>query len=105
MDRKKKPGVEQAPGPFYVRCEECITCRAPEFAAPDLIGFYEDPSGTGAHSHCYFKKQPETAGEIDRAVEAVRANCCGSYGYAGADAAIQRKLRQADCGWAIDNPG
>jgi len=51
----------------------------------DLIGFYEDPAGTGARSHCCFKKQPETLEEIDRAVKAVWANCCGCYRYAGSD--------------------
>jgi hypothetical protein len=93
---------ENAPGPFYVQSEECITCRAPESVAPDLIGFYKDPSGTGRRSHCYFKKQPETAGEIDRAVKAVQSNCCGSYRYAGSGSEIKKKLKKANCNEAID---
>jgi hypothetical protein len=92
---------ENAAGPFYVQHDECITCRAPESVAPDLIGFFEDPSGTGRRSHCYFKKQPETAGEIDRAVRAVQWNCCGSYRYAGSDAEV-KQLRRAGCENAIE---
>jgi hypothetical protein len=104
MPHKHKTVAENAPGPFYVQCQECITCRAPEAVAPELIGFYEDPSGRGAQGHCYFKKQPETAEEMDHAVKAVWANCCGSYHYAGSDPAVKEKLRKADCKWAIDDP-
>jgi hypothetical protein len=50
---------ENTPEAFYVEKDLCITCRAPEFVASDLIGFHEDPSGSNARSHCYFKKQPE----------------------------------------------
>jgi hypothetical protein len=95
--------IDNAPGPFYVQCDECIICGAPESVAPDLIGFYKDPSGTNARSHCYFKKQPETPAEFDRAVKAVSANRCGSYHYAGADSAVKQELRQAGCEWAIDD--
>jgi hypothetical protein len=95
--------IDNAPGPFYVQCDECIICGAPESVAPDLIGFYKDPSGTNARSHCYFKKQPETPAEFDRAVKAVSANCCGSYHYAGADSAVKQELRRAGCEWAIDD--
>jgi len=93
---------QNAPGPFYVQDDECIICRAPESVAPDLIGFYEDPSGTSARSHCYFKKQPQTPGEIDRAVKAVSANCCGSYRYSGSDREVKKKLKKAHCKEAIE---
>jgi hypothetical protein len=33
--------IDNAPGPFYVQCDECIICGAPESVAPDLIGFYK----------------------------------------------------------------
>ncbi|MEO5936218.1 MAG: ferredoxin [Terriglobales bacterium] len=90
------------PGPFYVEADECIACRAPEAVAPDLIGFVEDE--TGRHSHCYFKKQPETAAELEQAIQAVGANCCGSFHYAGADLAVKKKLKAAHSSGAIDNP-
>jgi hypothetical protein len=97
-----KTYAENAPGPFYVQRDECITCRVPESVAPDLIGFFEDPSGTGRRSHCYFKKQPETVGEIERAVKAVQSNCCGSYRYTGSDSEIREKLKRAHCKEAIE---
>jgi len=100
--RNERAYPENTPGAFYVACNECISCRAPESVAPDLIGWYEDPSGTGRESHCYFKKQPETEGEIDRAIKAVSANCCGSYRYAGSDSRIKRGLRKAGCDFAIE---
>jgi hypothetical protein len=93
---------ENAPGDFYVRNDECITCRAPEAVAPDLIGFYEDSTGTSARSHCYFKRQPKSPEEIDRAVKAVLANCCGSYRYAGSNTDINKKLTAANCSFALD---
>ena len=101
-DRRFEAYPENAGGPFYVQNDLCITCRAPESVARDLIGFYEDTSGSGASSHCYFKKQPKPPEEIDRAVKAVRANCCGCYRYAGADAEVKEKLREAACEDAID---
>jgi len=101
-DRTIKAYPANAPGDFYVQNDECIICRAPEWVAPDLIGFYEDPSGTNARSRCYFKKQPQTVGEIDRAVKAFEANCCGSYRYAGSDRYIKKKLNKANCKDSID---
>ena len=93
---------ENAPGPFYVQKDMCIVCRAPESVAPDLIGFHRDPSGTDAESHCYFKKQPQTPEEIDRAVKAVWANCCGCYWYAGSDPKVKKKLKEAGCESTIE---
>jgi hypothetical protein len=98
--RKFETYPESAPGAFYVEKDLCITCRAPESVAPDLIGFYEDPSGT--KSHCYFKKQPKTPQELDRAIKAVQVSCCGAYHYAGADPSVKEKLRLAGEGAAID---
>ena len=93
---------ENAPGAFYVEKDLCITCRAPEAVAPDLIGFHKDQSGSNARSHCYFKKQPETSAEIECAIKAVSANCCGSFRYAGSDREVIKRLRRAQCQDAID---
>ena len=101
-DRRFEAYPENAAGPFYVQHDLCIMCRAPESVASDLIGFYEDPSGSNIRSHCYFKKQPKTPEEIDRAVKAVWANCCGCYRYAGSDAEVKEKLREAGCEGAIE---
>ena len=97
-----KPTLKMRRGRFTCSVMSAFTCRAPESVAPDLIGFFEDPSGTGRRSHCYFKKQPETAGEIDRAVRAVQSNCCGSYRYAGSDTEVKKQLKSAGCENAIE---
>ena len=102
-ERKYNAYATNAPGPFYVECDMCITCRAPESVAPDLIGFWEDPSGSTIRSHCYFKKQPQTRQELEQAVKAVSACCVGSYRYAGSDPEVKKILRQAHCETAIDN--
>jgi hypothetical protein len=80
----------------------CITCGAPRSVAPDLIELYEDPTGTGYESHCYFKKQPETADELDRAITAMGYSCCGAYRYAGSDPDTIRKLSLARLDDSID---
>src|SRR5436309_1610495 len=92
------PHARNAPGPFYVERDECISCRTPESVAPDLIGF--DESGYG---HCYFKKQPTAPDEISRAIRAIDACCCGAYRYSGDDAEIKKRLRKAGCADAIDH--
>ncbi|HZR28820.1 MAG TPA: ferredoxin [Terriglobales bacterium] len=81
----------------------CISCGAPEAVAPDLVGFYETPSGNGFYSHCYFKKQPQTKEELERAVKAVQACCVGSYYYAGSDPEVKKMLRRAGREYAIDD--
>ena len=72
-----------ATGPFYSVKDRCIICLAPESVAPHLMGLYEDPSGTNRMSHCFFKKQPETAEEIDHAIAAMNISCVQNLRYAG----------------------
>ena len=102
-ERKHKAYPQNAPGPFYVECDMCIVCRAPEAVAPDLVGFYEAAPGSNSHSHCYFKKQPQTKEELNRAVNAVKACCVGSYYYAGSDPEVKKMLTHAGCAYAIDD--
>lgn len=102
-ERKYKAYSENVAGPFYVECDLCIACRTPEAAAPDLIGFSADPEGTGRVDHCYFKKQPQTQEELDRAVKAVWTCCSGAYHYAGSDREIKEKLRRIGSTEAIDH--
>src|SRR6266540_4033060 len=90
VKRQPEPYPLNVPGPFYVENGLCISCRVPEHEAPDLIGFDEDPSGTG---HCYFKKQPETSEEMERAINAMSVACCGAHCYGGDDPDIIRRLR------------
>lgn len=72
--------------------DECISCGYPKTLAPDLIHFDENSLTV---DHCYFKKQPETPDEVERAIKAVLGCCCGSYRYAGDDPEIKKKLMGA----------
>jgi hypothetical protein len=101
--RKFESYLENVSGAFYVEKDLCLTCTVPEAGAPNLIGFYGDPSGTNCQSHCHFKRQPETAEELDGAIKAVRVSCCGTYRYAGDDPDVKNKLRLSADDTAIDH--
>jgi hypothetical protein len=92
-----------APGEFYVENGMCITCCAPEHAAPDLMGFFVDPDGSNRQSHCYFKQQPRTEEETRQAIDAIRASCCGALRYGGSDRAIIAALLKAGHREICDN--
>jgi hypothetical protein len=92
---KPEPHPLNVPGPFYVEAGLCMLCCVPEHEAPDLIGFYKDPTGTHRESHCYFRKQPQTPEELERAIAATRLACCGAYRYGGSNPEILKRLRQA----------
>lgn len=49
-EKDKERFPKNVSGTFYVANGECITCMAPEHAAPELMGF------DGEARHCYFKK-------------------------------------------------
>ena len=81
-----------APGPFYVEANFCFACCLPEGEAPDLMGFEDDLENP--MFGCFFKKQPETPEELDRALSAMQVNCTDALRYAGSDLAILRRLQE-----------
>jgi hypothetical protein len=86
-EQKRYP--ENVPGPFYVEDDLCILCAAPQAVAPDLIGMTQE--------HCFFKKQPKSRAELERAIQAVDACCCGAYRYAGDDPRVIARLNPSAC--------
>ncbi|MDR6564364.1 MULTISPECIES: ferredoxin [unclassified Arcicella] len=78
---------ENSQGDFYVENGVCITCGAPENEAPDLIEHSKLECG-----HCYFKKQPQTEDEIQRAINAIAVSCISGLRYGGTDEKILKKL-------------
>jgi|SRR5882724_11315489 len=86
MSRNDNRYPKNAPGPFFVTNGECISCLAPENQAPDLMGFDKK------EQHCYFKKQPSTPEELDRALKAVFVSCCDAVHYGGDDPAVKERL-------------
>ena len=88
MEKPRYP--RNVPGPFYVANGECISCRAPEVAAPALMGY--EKSKDGKTGHCYFKKQPAGGDETRQAIVAVKSACCAALRYGGTDPAILKQL-------------
>jgi hypothetical protein len=101
LDPHFVPHPKNAPGPFYVVNEACITCGLPLVAAPDLF-----PTGAELEqaNHCYFKRQPSGDPEIGAAVEAVVTACCGSLRYGGTEASILELLRSKNGAQFCDHP-
>ena len=66
---------------------DCLTCGAPESAAPDLLAELNQSNTT-----TYFVRQPETPEEIDRACDAVKSCCVDALRYGGRDPKIIGKL-------------
>ena len=85
-------GERLAPGPFYSEEDGCITCGAPHLEAPELMAWFNDPSGTNQFSHCFFKRQPETPAEVEHAINAMHSSCVENLRYAGRDPVILETL-------------
>jgi hypothetical protein len=77
------------PGDFYVEDDCCTMCAVPFTDAPELFGTTQDPRG---YQHCFVKRQPMTAGELDRMVSAIRHAEFGCIRYRGTDRLIQLRL-------------
>ena len=84
------PYPKNAPGDFYVENECCISCEAPYNEAPDLMEHDEE----GAYSHCFFKKQPETPEEVERAVMACVVSCVRAVRYGGKNPKILKRFQE-----------
>lgn len=87
-----------APGPFYVAANECISCGAPEAEAPGLIRFDE------AHQSCYFYRQPVGPDETYRALSAMAVCCVGALRYADSETDILRRLARLQLTAQCDTP-
>ena len=89
---KLKIHPSSAKGDFYVENGCCTRCGVPETLAPDLIG-----GSAGKSEHCYWKKQPETPDEIDRAIAILATQELGCHRYAGVDREILRRIDPENC--------
>ena len=89
---------ENSQGDFYVANEVCISCGAPEAEAPGLI-----EHSTLRYGHCYFKKQPKTEEEIERAINAIAVSCISGLRYGGTDENILNRLYEIGESAQCDN--
>lgn len=85
MGTDHTPHPKNVPGAFYVEHGCCTACGIPEAIAPDHLVFDED-------GQCYVKKQPSTAAETDRVIEAMWASEMQCIRYSGRDPAIFPRL-------------
>ncbi|HEY5749754.1 MAG TPA: ferredoxin [Chryseolinea sp.] len=89
---------ENSQGDFYVESGVCTTCGAPQAEAPDLIDHSELDYG-----HCYFKKQPKTDDEIERAISAIAVSCISGLRYGGTNEKILKRLYEIGEGEQCDH--
>jgi hypothetical protein len=92
---------ENAPGPFYIVKDVCITCSLPVETAPENVKYHESPC-EGCPDHCYVHRQPQTEEEIEWMIEVVAGSCIAAYRYCGTDPEILRRLVEAGCGEQCD---
>jgi hypothetical protein len=87
MAARSYPHLEiNAPGSFYTT-GECTACGAPEAEAPELLAPL-----TEENYSTYFRRQPQTADEVERACRAIEVCCTSALRYAGTDPAIIQRL-------------
>ncbi|MEY3445184.1 MAG: hypothetical protein RLZZ519_3465 [Bacteroidota bacterium] len=85
-----------APGDFYSVYGQCTLCGAPEVEAMGLMGH--------SNEGCYFIRQPQTAAELEFAINAVAVSCVAAVRYAGTDQAVIQQLHDLGCGSECDFP-
>jgi hypothetical protein len=90
---------ENAPGDFYVVADTCLSCCAPHEEAPELMN-----DSTVEFRECYFRRQPQTSEEVERAIRAIWVSELSCLRYAGSDQAIIRRLHELGCGHCCDQP-
>ncbi len=85
-------------GPFYVEDGCCTACGIPWWIAPEL--FVEDEKRV----HCFVKRQPETADEIDKMLKVFSSQDLLCIRYSGTDPEILRRLTEAGLASQCDPP-
>jgi hypothetical protein len=84
-------------GPYYVEDGCCTSCGVPHSIAPTLFSeVVED--------HCYVRRQPNTAAEIDSMLRVIATQELGCIRYGGSDPDILRRLVEGGEGDQCDLP-
>jgi Na+-translocating ferredoxin:NAD+ oxidoreductase RNF subunit RnfB len=87
---------DNAPGPFYVVKNECILCAMPPEVAPQNIRWdaeFQRTGCVGCPNHCRVERQPQTADEVERVIQAACASCVEAIRYCGTDPEILARFR------------
>jgi hypothetical protein len=93
---KFTPHPKSAPGDFYVVKGECLACGVPHVVAPDLVGWADEKV-----QHCFWKKQPETPAELERAIAVLEAQELECHRYAGTNSAILNRVSSSYCDYPL----
>jgi hypothetical protein len=86
---------ENAPGDFYVEADTCLQCCLPHAEAPQLMNDCKEE-----FRECYFRRQPQTAEEVEKAIQAITVSELHCLRYGGGDQTIIRRLHEfgrGDC--------
>ena len=95
---KFTPHPKSALGDFYGVKGECLACGVPHVVAPDLIGW------TGEKiPHCFWKKQPKTKAELERAIAVLEAQELECHRYAGTEPAILNRVLSIYCDYPMQS--
>lgn len=86
-----------AEGDFYVEDGVCTACDAAPSEAPELIVYDEETY------NCYFKRQPKTLEEVEKAIKAVCVSCVEALRYSGNDTKILDRLPIQCCDYYENN--
>ena len=92
------PHPKSAPGDFYVVKGECLACGVPHVVAPDLVGWTDEKV-----QHCFWKKQPDTPAELERAIAVLEAQELECHRYAGTDPAILSRISSTYCDYSMQS--
>jgi len=83
--QRRNPHAQNAPGDFYVESECCTSCEIPFHEAPGHFRYDDDGS-------CFVCKQPTTAEEVSRMINAVHASEVKCIRYAGTESDTLQRL-------------
>ena len=83
-------------GPFYVMAGGCSGCQPlPDLASTDPVAYSRGwllALAEIGRSHCRYYRQPETADDLDQAIDEVRICVVGAIRYAGTDKAVLDRI-------------
>src|SRR5258708_1184507 len=96
---KFTPHPKSVPGDFYVEKGQCLACGVPHVVAPDLVGWTDEK-----FPHCFWKKQPGTPAELERAITVLEVQELECHRYAGTDPAILDRVLSVYCDYPKQVP-
>lgn len=87
VTQKYKAHPKNVPGPFYVVNGCCTACGVPDVLAPDLFAYDQD-------NHCFVKRQPATAADLESALDVIVGQELGCIRYHGSEDDVLRRLAE-----------